>query len=655
MRKLDAGIGLVALAVLSATITVVVISSRDSTPQATAQQETFSLETPVSPAGCGTVVAKLAGGTQTPQPGTEWTFHQNAYVKVTATAKTGCTFSHWVYDYGSQLTRTSNPFQFQLISNSTVTAHFTGTPAPATATPTATATTVATPVPVNCTQTTLGIDPLLNTGLTQDCATLLRAKDALRGTGTLNWSEDTAMKDWDGITLSGDPKRVTSIALGSRSLTGSIPASLGTLSGLRTLSLDQNQLTGTIPAELGNLSHLTQLHLNQNRLTGGIPTQLGNLSRLHYLSLGLNQLSGAIPTELGNLTGLTNLWLKNNQLTGGIPTELGNLTKLRALVLNDNQLTGTIPPQLGNLTKLTRLALDDNQLTGDIPEEMENLRKLVHAHLGGNTLTGCVPGIWADVANNDLATLALPYCGATLDYDVFDPDGEAMEDGTYALLTDTTSLTSGIASHDYVWHVTGIVVNVKDSGGTARTDYYGSIRVGDVVEWVPTEHDECWQRYRVTAILPDPAGTATRKLFSLKPLTKFLVECMGPIADQDGVLDTELRWNPPAARPTELGIPVMLLDQPVEGPLTAFLAPFAPYMIDIPEGLTLFRFTSWSWSSEGHTPAGVEDVKSGSMLWIDIVTGEEIDRVIVRVEGDTRDIGALFDLVVASTRKLGSQ
>ena len=39
-----------------------------------------------------------------------------------------------------------------------------------------------------------------------DCAILLAAKDTLRGTETLNWSADTAIDDWEGITVSEDTR-----------------------------------------------------------------------------------------------------------------------------------------------------------------------------------------------------------------------------------------------------------------------------------------------------------------------------------------------------------------------------------------------------------------------------------------------------------------
>ena len=48
-------------------------------------------------------------------------------------------------------------------------------------------------------------------GIVADCNTLLGLMDELRGTGSLDWSADTAMADWDGITVSGN--RVTRLYL----------------------------------------------------------------------------------------------------------------------------------------------------------------------------------------------------------------------------------------------------------------------------------------------------------------------------------------------------------------------------------------------------------------------------------------------------------
>ena len=88
-----------------------------------------------------------------------------------------------------------------------------------------------------------------NRDLATDCGFLLALKDELRGTGALNWSVDTAIGSWDGVTVAGTPQRVTKLELANKSLTGSIPAALVTLE-LTTLKLTGNSLTGCISVAL---------------------------------------------------------------------------------------------------------------------------------------------------------------------------------------------------------------------------------------------------------------------------------------------------------------------------------------------------------------------------------------------------------------------
>ncbi len=84
--------------------------------------------------------------------------------------------------------------------------------------------------------------------LAADCATLLAARDALAGDGgSLNWSAGVPVTQWDGVTVSGTPRRVTELALRSRGLTGSVPPELADLSALARLALDRNALTGCVP------------------------------------------------------------------------------------------------------------------------------------------------------------------------------------------------------------------------------------------------------------------------------------------------------------------------------------------------------------------------------------------------------------------------
>ena len=269
-------------------------------------------------------------------------------------------------------------------------------------------------------------DDANNPGLVADCEILLAARDTLAGTGSLNWSASTPITDWDGITVSGTPRRVTRIELRVRSttrVTGAIPPELGNLTNLEVLSIygastDDDQLiglAGTIPAELGNLTNLQELTLHQHALSGTIPAQLGNLNNLKTLNLNFTQLSGAIPAELGNLSNLKTINLYDNDLTGAMPAGLGNLanlenlnfslnrvsgtiptrlaalTKLKILSLGFNQLSGTIPTELGNLSNLETLAMGFNRLSGAIPTELGNLTNLEGLSLGGNQLTGTIP------------------------------------------------------------------------------------------------------------------------------------------------------------------------------------------------------------------------------------------------------------------------
>ena len=80
-----------------------------------------------------------------------------------------------------------------------------------------------------------------NSNLIEDGAILLSVRDTLTGDGSLNWSADLPIDQWEGVTVSDS--RVTELSLGGRNLTGRIPPALGNLSKLERLYLHNNQLT----------------------------------------------------------------------------------------------------------------------------------------------------------------------------------------------------------------------------------------------------------------------------------------------------------------------------------------------------------------------------------------------------------------------------
>ena len=238
-----------------------------------------------------------------------------------------------------------------------------------------------------------------NAGLISDCEALLEARGALAGNASLNWSENTPIVRWDGITLRGTPARVAWLNIRGGGLDGSVPSALGRLSNLTYLNLRSNDLSGEIPTELGDLTNLTYLNLHSNRLSGPIPGSLGNLTRLRELWLHANYrkddpttgLSGSIPESLGDLSNLEKVKLRNNRLSGPIPASLGRLDKLEWLVVHNNLLSGPIPPELGDMDSLEILWLGGNELTGSIPPELGGLSTLTQLHLRTNQLTGHIP------------------------------------------------------------------------------------------------------------------------------------------------------------------------------------------------------------------------------------------------------------------------
>ena len=288
-----------------------------------------------------------------------------------------------------------------------------------------------------------------NMGLVSDCEALLASRDTLAGTGTLNWSANTPITEWDGIrgrggrypALEGTPTRVARLYLHGRGLNGTIPAELGEVSELKWLYLHRNGLTGEVPAALNGLTKLQWLYLYDNKLSGislksSAPAMTGlrqavrapecadrgdtvrawehpepglvdavpepvdgwDPSRAWELDeaeaavcLHENGLAGAIPEELAGMSSLTHLLLHRNELTGPIPPELGGLANLEWLSVYGNELDGAIPAGLGSLSNLDRLYLHGNGLTGSIPAELGDLASLTNLWLNGNELSGAIP------------------------------------------------------------------------------------------------------------------------------------------------------------------------------------------------------------------------------------------------------------------------
>lgn len=141
-----------------------------------------------------------------------------------------------------------------------------------------------------------------------------------------SWSEvDATPCRWDGITCDHAHRRVISVSLSSKNLTGYIPSEIGALSFLTLLDLSQNFLTGPLPQQITTLRNLVHLDISSNNFNGSLPEDLSNLTQLAgTLNLSYNAFSGEIPASFGQFPVMVSLDLQHNNLTGKIP-QVGSL------------------------------------------------------------------------------------------------------------------------------------------------------------------------------------------------------------------------------------------------------------------------------------------------------------------------------------------
>ena len=362
----------------------------------------------------------------------------------------------------------------------------------ATAQTTATGATPATVLPANpptCTAKTLGVSRASNPGLAADCDTLLAIQSTLRVSGWINY--DTPLW-WDHSYVLNWSAR-------------------SPLKHWRTVTL------------------------------GGTPQRVIGLDFSDTRESV--KVFNARTRQWAEVQPFTREWT----LRGVIPTQLGNLTALETLDLGGSELTGSVPTQLGSLARLRTLDLSNNKLTGELPTELDDLDSLGRARLAGNAFTGCAPAELWRITSHDLDTLGLPNCKPPLTYGAPSWTGIVDAPGEHAFFTNRgPAITYEGLRNDVIQ----VVIHKQDAGGAMRDAIYDDVEVGDDFEW--REATDCWVRYVVERVLPDPTDIPL-KVLAVRRYGYAYTGCSGQVSLTGS---RTLTWVPPNIRGPDITMPV---------------------------------------------------------------------------------------------------
>ena len=128
-----------------------------------------------------------------------------------------------------------------------------------------------------------------------------------------------------------------------------------------------------------------------------------------------------------------------------------------------------------------------------------------------------------------LTALSYPEESKSLRYSTYDTVGAAATPGSYAFLAGSGDGVRVVATYEELRDgtATGLRINPSDATGTSQADHFDTVSVADIFEW--READDCFVRYKVTAIEPATAD-ATSKRLGVEGMTYAFTGCSGAIA-----------------------------------------------------------------------------------------------------------------------------
>lgn len=135
--------------------------------------------------------------------------------------------------------------------------------------------------------------------------------------------------------------------MSGNALNATVPSVFATLPNLEFLYLSDAFISGDL-SYMEGMDRMIEHWIDFNPGFGGtIPAFVGDITTLGSLSVTQTNLIGELPLELVGLFRLETLWLYGNFLTGAIRPEYGPVwSRLKVFRVEQNQLTGSMPSSI---------------------------------------------------------------------------------------------------------------------------------------------------------------------------------------------------------------------------------------------------------------------------------------------------------------------
>ena len=116
-------------------------------------------------------------------------------------------------------------------------------------------------------------------------------------------------------------------------------------------------------------------------------------------------------------------------------------------------------------------------------------------------------------------------------YSTYDTTGAVTTAGSYAFLSDPADTTTAVTTYEALRDgtATGLLIHKSDAYGASQAALYDTVEAGDLFEW--RQADDCFVRYLVTEVKPDPTGTVPRKLLAVEWMTYAFTGCSGAVSE----------------------------------------------------------------------------------------------------------------------------